>query len=164
VTAPAKLTKVSLSLPFGLGSAEWEPDPNESEAAWELYVELVTRIAVQPLDPKGGLLREALSSLYTIFGTTREILRSAGPTAGGRMPSVGGLAISVLNRGLRPFLSKWHPALQHWESLRPATISPVEHEQRWDEGLQLRSELVELTVQLERYALALGKLAGVIES
>ena len=42
----AKLKKVSLSLPFGIGSAEWEVTKTESKAAWELYIELVTRLAV----------------------------------------------------------------------------------------------------------------------
>ena len=44
------LKKVSVSLPFGIGSPEWEADPTERRAAWSLYVELVTRVAVQPLD------------------------------------------------------------------------------------------------------------------
>jgi hypothetical protein len=65
---PAKFKKVSVSLPFGIGSAEWEADPTERRAAWSLYVELVTRIAVQPLEIDEGLLREALTSLYSLFG------------------------------------------------------------------------------------------------
>ena len=44
---PAVLKKVSVSLPFGLGSAEWEADQTERHAAWSLYVELVTRISIQ---------------------------------------------------------------------------------------------------------------------
>jgi len=79
---PAVLRKVSVSLPFGIGSAEWEADPTERRAAWSLYVELVTRVAVQPLETDQGLLREALTSLYSLFGTTREILKDAGPDVG----------------------------------------------------------------------------------
>jgi hypothetical protein len=41
---PAVLKKVSVSLPFGIGSAEWESDDTGLRAAWSLYVELVTRI------------------------------------------------------------------------------------------------------------------------
>ena len=115
---PAKLKKVAISLPFGIGGAEWEADPAERRAAWSLYVELVTRISVQPLGHKEGLLREALSSLHSIFGSTRQILREAGPDVGGSYESVGGIAIAVLNRGLRPFLAKWHPSLQAWEVQR----------------------------------------------
>jgi hypothetical protein len=93
----AVLKKVSISLPFGIGSAEWEADKTERRAAWSLYVELVTRIAVEPLDGEKGLLREALNSLYSLFGTTREILKEAGPKVGASHRSVGGIAIAFLH-------------------------------------------------------------------
>jgi len=109
---PAKLTKVSIKLPFGIGGAEWEADSTERRAAWSLYVELVTRVAVQTPELDIGLSREALSSLYSLFGSTRQILRDAGPDVGCSRESVGGIAIAVLNLGLRPFVSKWHPVLQ----------------------------------------------------
>ncbi len=38
--APAELKKVSVSLSFGLGSAEWEADSTQWNAAWALYSEL----------------------------------------------------------------------------------------------------------------------------
>lgn len=95
---PAKLKKVSISLPFGIGSAEWEADTTERKAAWSLYVELVTRIAVQSLEVDQGLVREALNSLYSLFGTTREVLKAAGPDVGASKNSVGGIAIAVLNK------------------------------------------------------------------
>jgi hypothetical protein len=158
---PAKLKKVSVSLPFGLGSAEWEADSTQRRAAWALYVELVTRVAVQELANDVGLVREAMNSLYTLFGTTREILREAGPDVGASRESVGGLAIAVLNQGLRPFLTKWHPPLQIWEAQRPNEKSPKEHEQAWSEEPILRQELATLRGELEIYAQALAKVAGV---
>ncbi len=158
---PAKLKKVSVSLPFGLGSAEWEADSTQRRAAWALYVELVTRVAVQELASDAGLLREAMNSLYTLFGTTREILREGGPDVGASRESVGGLAIAVLNKGLRPFLTKWHPLLQVWETQRPEKMSLKEHEGQWAEEPNLRQELAALRGELEVYAQALAKVAGV---
>jgi hypothetical protein len=158
---PAVLKKVSVSLPFGIGSAEWEADATERRAAWSLYVELVTRIAVQPLETDEGLMREALNSLYTLFGTTREVLKASGPDVGASHHSVGGIAIAVLNNGLRPFLSKWHPRLQVWEAQRPPQTSPIEHEKNWTEEPRLRQELTTLRADLEQYANALAKIAGV---
>ncbi len=58
------LTKVSINLPFGIGGAEWEVDDTQRRAAWALYVELVTRISVEPLKGNEGLMRETLNSLY----------------------------------------------------------------------------------------------------
>lgn len=158
---PAVLKEVSISLPFGIGSAKWQTDPTEREAAWSLYVELVTRIAVQHLEVDQGLVREALTSLYSMFGTTREILKKAGPKVGASKHSVGGIAIMVLNNGLRPFLAKWHPLLQAWEMKRPADMSPKEHEQSWAEEPKLRSELTQLRHDLACYAEALAIIANV---
>jgi hypothetical protein len=155
-----KFKKVSISLPFGIGSAEWEVDPAERKAAWSLYIELVTRIAVQALEVDQGLLREALNSLYSLFGTTRDVLKQAGPDVGISRESVGGIAIMVLNRGLRPCLSKWHPLLQAWEVRRSPAVSPKDHEQAWAEAPQLRQELELLRRDLDEYAEALAKISG----
>ena len=160
----AVIKKVSISIPWIGVSAEWQPDPTERRAAWSLYVELVTRIAVQPLEVDEGLLREALNSPYSLFGTTREILKEAGPDVGASINSVGGIAIAVLNRGLRPFLAKWHPLLQAWEAKRPSHLSPKEHEQQWSEEGKLRDELEKLRQDLKQYANALAVIAGVEES
>jgi hypothetical protein len=160
---PAKLKKVSVSLPFGLGSAEWETDQTQRKAAWSLYVELVTRTAVQPLDVDRGLLRETLTSLNSLFGTTRQILKEAGPNVGASRHSVGGIAITVLNNGLRPFLSKWHPRLQAWELQKSPQSTLQEHERVWPEITELRYELALLREHLEEYADALAIIAGVME-
>jgi hypothetical protein len=141
----------------------WKVDTTQKKAAWSLYVELVTRIAVQPLEVDQGLVREAMNSLYSLFGTTREVLKAAGPDVGASRDSVGGIAIAVLNNGLRPFLAKWHPLLQAWEARRPVGVSPKEHEQSWSEESKLRSELEVLRGGLEDYAKALAKIAGVEE-
>jgi len=159
---PAKLTSVKVRIPFfDIAEAEWTPDPTERKAAWALYVELVTRIAVQELVEDQGLLREALTSLYSVFPSTRQILREAGPDVGAKVPSVGGYAIGILNKGLRPFLTKWHPALQEWEATRLAGTGALAHERAWPRHDELREELNELRQKLEKYAIALGEIAGV---
>jgi hypothetical protein len=86
-------------------------------------------------------MREALNSLYSLFSTTRQVLREAGPGAGASCQSVGGIAIAVLNYGLRPFLTKWHPLLQEWEALRIVGVGAREHEGNWSEISDLRGEL-----------------------
>ncbi len=116
---------------------------------------------VEPLNSNEGLLREALNSLYSLFGTTRDILKEAGPDVGASYQSVGGIAIAVLNRGLRPFLTKWHPRLQVWEAKRPPDVSPLEYEKQWSQEPQLRQELEKLRGYLYQYALALADIAGI---
>jgi hypothetical protein len=153
--------KVEVNLPFGLGKAEVEPDYAEQQVAWILYVELSTRVALQPLDPEHGLLREALASLHSIFTTTRTVLREAGPHVAGHPNSVGAVAIKVLNQGMRPFLAKWHPLLSEWETQREPNASVRQHELDWEKAQEMRDELSILCDNLWVYADALAKIAGV---
>ena len=71
--------KLDLKLP-GLGGIQgsWEPDESEVRAAWELYVEMVTRTPVGEFSSAEGSTRETINSIYSLFDTTRAVL-------GGRM-------------------------------------------------------------------------------
>jgi hypothetical protein len=158
-----KATKLSVGLPFDLGHLEFEPDEVQQRAAWELYVELTTRVTVQPLGADEGLMREALSSFYVLFGATREILRQAGPEVAQGPNSFGPVAIEVLNKGLRPFLARWHPLLLAHEQNRSSGMSARDHERSWEHAAEFREALARVQEQMLIYAEALGKIAGVTE-
>jgi hypothetical protein len=162
-----KGVKVSLTIPLlGKVEGDWEPDEREREASWEMYVELVTRISVVQLGPDEGLLREALTSLYSLFGTTRSIMRQHGPSVARPKAATGGLsfgylAVAILNTVLRPVLAKWHPLLLDYEKSRPETISTLEHERRWDRNKELRDVLDKTRDILLQYANILADVAEV---
>jgi hypothetical protein len=154
--------------PLGIGTeigGSWSPSSAERRAAWEMYVELITRISVPELRPEEGLTREALLSLYSIFGTTRSILRHHGPDVAklrrGENTSFGHLAVAILNEVLRPFLAKWHPLLLDWESRRSPDVSALGHESAWEHHAELREELKNIREVLAQYALLLAKAARV---
>lgn len=157
--------QVGLNLHFLQVSGTWEPNDDERKAAWELYVELVTRIAVVPLGAGEGLLREALSSLYSLFATTRDILRHYGPDVAEPKPSgqysFGVLAVTMLNYALRPVLARWHPALEDWEAARPAGRSRGEHEKVWASASDLRAALDSTRDALTQYAHLMASACGV---
>jgi hypothetical protein len=155
-----KAKSLTVNLPFGLGELEFEANEVEQRAAWSLYVELTTRTAIQPLEVHEGSLREVLNSLYALFRLTRKILRKAGPAVAHGPDSFGPVAIEVLNKGLRPFNSKWHPLLQAHEGKRPASLSPSEHERNWEHYQEMHQELVELQKQIRIYADVLAEIAG----
>jgi hypothetical protein len=161
--AKPKLVNVKVGFPWLQG--EWVADEDQQKAAWEMYVELVTRIAVQPLDPAEGVAREALASLYALFGETRRILKAYGP--GVATParkgalSFGQVAVAVLNNSLRPLLAKWHPLLQTHEATRPPTTAPADHERAWPRIEELRAELETRRRELVAYADLLTGVAGV---
>lgn len=162
-----KSIEVNLNLPYIGGiKGTWEPNEREREAAWELYVELVTRISVVELKNEEGILREALNSLYSLFGTTREILRKYGPdvakhTTNKNEYSFGKLAILILNYQLRPLLAEWHPLLQSYESKRDKNVSIKEHESQWDMNSELREELDKTRRTLIVYSNILAEVANV---
>ncbi len=156
---------VSLKLgPISLGGT-WEPDESEVEAAWEMYIELATRISTQALREDEGILREALGSLHDLFPITREILRRQGPTVarkkGNGEHSFAELAVYVLNYAIRPVLATWHPLLEDHDASRPEGRSIVEHEAAWERGPELRMTLEELRVGLLEYANLLASVASV---
>lgn len=136
--------------------------PILEDIAWSLYVELMTRIATQPLVSKQGLLREALDSLYALFGETRAILHEAGArlATAGETP-IGAMGIELLNDGLRPFMAKWHPLLQQYEKSRRADQSAYEHEQEWERAEEMRRDLMKLQERLELYAELLAHIANI---
>ena len=161
-----KDVQVSLKIPaLGEVKGTWEPDEREQDASWEMYVELITRISIVELKPDEGILREALDSLYSLFNTTREILRKYGPSiakAKGKGDfSFGYLAVAILNGELRPVLAKWHPLLLDYENRKASSISQLEHEKNWGKNNELRTVLNSVRNVLSDYADLLAKVAGV---
>lgn len=155
-----------LGLPWGLGKVGgvWAPDEQERLAAWEMLIELSTRVATVQLPAEQGLLREALDSLYCLFDITREILRRHGPSVSRPRPprtvSFAFFAIAVLNAGLRPMLSYWHPVLSDYEQERPPGASSLDWETAWDRSPELRRDLDAVRTLLTSYA---GLMADVCD-
>ena len=76
--------------------------PADKKAAEALLTELVTRIVIQPLPYQHGIESKALESLYSVFGTTRKIIKdNPGCEAFARK------AIHMLNVKVRPITAKW---------------------------------------------------------
>ena len=69
----------SVRINVGVASANISFSDADRDAAWELYIEMLTRIVTQPLPREVGDEQTALDSVYALFGITREILASARP-------------------------------------------------------------------------------------
>lgn len=137
------LTNVRLNL-AGIG-VEIEFNRDDQDAAWELYVEMLTRIVTQPLPADVGDEQTALDSVYSLFATTREILHRRGRNA----IQFSKVAIPVLNQVVRPFTAKWHR-----ESLAGAFDDPAS-------CAEFRQELMALQEDLRNYNSLLANIAGV---
>lgn len=70
------LTSLQIKTPFL--EMEWQPRDEDKTAAWELYVEMITRAATQHLDPEEGDEAAALRSIYDLFALTRDTIKRNG--------------------------------------------------------------------------------------
>ncbi|MFE9402364.1 hypothetical protein ACFYNY_11360 [Streptomyces sp. NPDC006530] len=164
-TGPSQIT-AKLTIPFvGEVAGVWQPADAERTAAWELYFQLASRIAVVPLERDEGVLREALTSLYSLYDVTRGILHKHGPAVAPPVPegrlTFGVLAMVTLNRVLRPVLTVWHPRLAAYEAVRPSGTDPVSYERAWPEADELRRQLDVTRQALRSLARTLQQVAEV---
>lgn len=134
-----------LKLNLGFLETEWEPQVKDSEAAWEMYVELLTRIATQPLPDDSGTERSALDSVYGLFNITRSILKKYGRESIG----FAKIAVVILNQIVRPFTARWHKLAEEGAF------------QDADQAAIFRSELEALQSQLQNYMGLLADIVGI---
>lgn len=139
------MTRLKINLIFL--ESEWEPKVCDSEAAWEMYVELLTRIATQRLPDDAGMESSALESVYSLFGITRGILREHGRDSIG----FAKIAIIVLNQVIRPFTARWHKLSEE------GAFADKE------QCLLFREELNLLQANLNNYMGMLAEIAGIEE-
>ena len=146
----------------------WYPTECERMAAWDMYVEIVTRIPVAYVKPEMSSIRIGLSSLYKLFDVTREILRKYGPSVArprseGQL-SFGHLSIEFLDLILRPFIIKWHPLLTDYERAKKKSDSSQEHEKKWAKYEEFNKAMNEVREALIKYIRLLALASDVPES
>ena len=135
----------SLKINAQIVEAEWSPKEGDREAAWKLYIELLTRTTTQALPTKVGDEQSALESIHSLFKTTRQVLKEQGQDC----IEFTKIAIVVLNQIVRPFTARWHPK---------SIAGDFECESECE---IFRKELASLQVELRKYSRALADLAGV---
>lgn len=140
------LKKFDLNL--GICKIHFEPEIEVQEAAWEMYVELFTRITTQSLLPGAGDNQRALKSVHKIFGITRKILKEKG-RKGFEFTK---LSIYMLNKIIRPFTAKWHP------------ISLNEDINSKKNNSDFRGDLLSLQTNLRKFGGMLLQIANIDES
>lgn len=147
------MTSLKIKTPFL--DMEWEPKDDDKNAAWDLYIELLTRITTQPLDDTHGDEETALKSIYSIFPLTREVIKSNGR----HCIEFTKIAIVILNQRIRPFTAKWHKL-----SINPGFAPFDEAGFKYCNKklcLEFRKELTTLQNDLKKYTEMLADMAGV---
>lgn len=137
------MTKLKIKTPFL--EADWEPKDPDKAAAWELYIELLTRIATQPLAREHGTEKAALASVFALFGLSRDVMKRHGRDC----IEFTKIAVVILNQIVRPFTAKWH---------RLSEAGAFNDEETCSE---FRQELEALQADLIIYTSMLADMAGV---
>lgn len=136
-----------LKLKAGFVEMDWQPDSVAQQAAWELYIEMITRISTQPLEEDAGDELTALTSVYNLFEITRKLLKRDGR----KSLTFSKIAIVVLNQKIRPFTAYWHGRSTKGELNDPGVRQ------------QFRKALSDLQPVLRGYAGILADIAEVEE-
>ncbi len=129
----------------GFVEMDFMPNVVDKNAAWEMYVEMQTRVMTQELDDDVGDEGTALQSIYTLFELTRDVLKKYGRHA----PDFSRIALFIINEKIRPFTAKWHK------------LSIDDAFKDENQCKKFRKELKELQIVLIAYASILGDMAGV---
>ena len=137
------MTSLKIKTPFL--DMDWNPKDADKDAAWDLFIELLTRITTQELPVEHGDEQTALESIFKIFGLTREIIKHRGREC----MEFTKIAVLVLNQIIRPFTAKWH---------RLSVENAFDNKNNREE---FRNELLKLQATLKIYTKMLSDMAGV---
>ena len=124
---------------------DFMPNDVDKNAAWEMYVEMKTRVTTQELNDEDGNEVAALDSIYKLFQLTRDVLKQYGRHS----PDFSRIALFILNEEIRPFTAKWHK-LSIEGKLKDTKERKI-----------FRKELKRLQSTLKAYASILEDMAGV---
>lgn len=125
----------------------WSPTEQDRSLAWDLIVELQTRITTQDLHDDEGNDHTALESVYKLFPNSRDYMHKHGLHSA----NAGTLITAYLNQKIRRFTAKWHqPSIEeNWKSGHGHSHN------------EFRKDLKTLQPTLRKLASALSDLAGV---
>lgn len=137
------MTSLKIKTPFL--EMDWQPKDEDKSAAWELYIELLTRIATQNLPIEHGDETTALESIHKLFALTREVIKRHGRNC----ITFTKIAIIILNQKIRPFTAKWHKEMLSNSFDEPSKCK------------KFRKELAALQEVLKIYTKMLSDMAGV---
>lgn len=125
----------------------WAPTKADQALAWDVYVELASRITTQELPDDEGNDKSALNSVYSLFELTRSAMHSHGRGCA----NAGTLLLTYLNRNVRDFTARWHRTSIEKDWKESGGTNPI--------NLEFRAELRALRPLLSDLSSALSELA-----
>lgn len=158
---------------IGLNGVEVSIKPNYQtiQIAYKLWVELSTRKLGLQINPENDVIEEIYNSWYEFFKITRELIKEipAQNALNRDTKQLITIATDVLNRGVRPHLTKWQARFRAWCEMQKISsknggLSPQELQKNFtcveDEFCygNLVTELLEVNKKLIEYKLLLENI------
>jgi len=153
----AEISQLSLDIGGSTLTYNIERNYQNLEIAHRIYVELITRKASIPFDEEHDVIVEIYDSWYTLFGIIRdEIKEISGETLyhEGESDELVRMASDILNKGLRPHLTKYQARFRKWyreEWKKSDGKSPQEIQQMYPDYERLVSDLKNVNTYLIEY-------------
>jgi hypothetical protein len=144
----------------------------DRQCAWELYTEMVTRVAVVgKADDKncanfdGEVLSESFDSLYRFFQEARGIMRRFPVGRIGKTKNHLGITVHEMMRTvLRPFLEKWHADFRHWlDAGADKKLSPMVRQTKYPKYKMLQADWQSVRLLMRSVQGELIKTYGLVE-
>src|SRR5258708_19966902 len=155
-----------IEIGVGCGKMKIRRNHDDLQIAYRLWVELKTRKLGLLFEEDYDVISEVYGSWYEFFRITRDLIKSV-PVAKIRThestQALVGISIDVLNKCIRPHLTKWQARYRHWLEVElrregGQDIPPQELQKRFPEYHQLVSELKYTNSQLVAYARILAEI------
>lgn len=151
---------------FGLPKFTVRANRENVRIAYEAWIELVTRKAGLPFDEEHDTIVEVYNSWHELFGKLRCLAKTVPAYRLAVCPDTRRLVevmVDVLNKGLRPHLTKWQARFRRWykkqASDRPDT-APQAIQREYPEYAALVADLKEVNGGLVIYANWLRQIAA----
>lgn len=174
-----KILKNKIHLPFsdfeineasigvGSGSITINPNREDRQIAYKLWVELSTRKIGLPIDFDHDVILEIFNSWYDFFRITRELIKTI-PVSKIRnsdsTKEIVKVSIAVLNEGLRPILTKWQARFRKWydnemKVKKNNKYHPQDIQKKFPQYEEMKKEINSLNKKMMKYREMLYDLA-----
>jgi hypothetical protein len=156
---------------IGVGQQKlrFKPNLTDRQVAYAIWVELSTRKIGLEIDFEHDVIAEIYDSWYNFFSVTRELIKGITVSQAKKdsTQKIINLSIDVLNKGLRPHLTRWQARFRRWydravthNDTVPDTeiLDPQALQEKFPKYVELKTDMERVNNQLIAYRAKMRQL------
>ena len=150
-----------VTLGIGSGKVSLKYNYKSQEIAYKLWVELSTRKIGIEFDSENDVISEIYDSWYHFFTVARELLKELPAQQIDGSEQLIKLTEEILNKGLRPHLTKWQAKYRSWHESNKNNngLTPQDFQKNYPQYAELENDLRQTNGQLMEYKNLMEKIA-----